>query len=124
MSVSNWHDLRCRLFRRWLRVCTCLCYWHHHCILHLRGLSARRAFLLQFFDGVWAVLNKDHSVVGFQPAPQLDVNLTLHIHEHQASCEPDGHHNEFCPKWPFEDTFEIETLCYTLNIKHCFSNVY
>lgn len=124
LSVSNRHDIRCRLFRCRLAVCTCLCYWHHHCILHLWGLSAQGAFLLQFFDGVWAVLNKDHSVVGFQPAPQLDVNLTLHVHEDQASCESNGHHDEFGPKWPFEDTFETETLCYTLNVKHWVSVMY
>ena len=110
LSLSNWHDLRCRFFSCRLRVCTCLCYWHHHCILDVRGLSARRGVLLQFFGGVWAVLNKDHSVVGFQPAPQLNINLTLHVHEDQAACESNGHHNKFCPKWPFKDTFEIKCL--------------
>lgn len=110
LSPSNWHDLRCHFFSCQLRVCTCLCYWHHHRILDIRALSARRVLLLQFFGGVWAVLNKDHSVVGFQPAPQLNINLTLHVHEDEASCESNGHHHEFCPKRPFEDTLEIKHL--------------
>ena len=83
----------------------CLQRGHRPSVLGVHAHGAR-AVLLRPLGCVRAVLHEDHAVVGLQPAPQLHVDLALYIHEDQTSCEADGHHNQLCPKWPFEDTFQ------------------
>lgn len=106
-APSHGDDFRGAAIRRGQRARTRLQHRHDHSILEVRVYRTRAALLL-FFGSVRAILHEDHSVVGLQPAPQLDVGLTLYVHEDETACEADGHHNQFRPKRPFKDAFEIK----------------
>lgn len=80
---------------------------HCPCGLGVRARLARAA-PVRPLGGVWAVLHKDHTIVGLEPAPELDVDFALNIHEDQAPCEANGHHHQLGPKRPLKDTLETE----------------
>lgn len=58
-------------------------------------LGAVQAFL-------WAVLHRDDAVEGLEAAPQLQVDLTLDVHEDEATREADGHHDQLGPEGPLQ----------------------
>lgn len=51
-----------------------------------------------------AVLHSDDAVEGLEAAPQLQVDFTLDVHEDEAACEADGHHDQLCPEGPLQHT--------------------
>lgn len=92
-------------------VVLCLCVLGRVCV---RLRRPERLFILQvglqkrglikniLFTGLWAVLHVYYSVVGLESLPQLDVDLALHVHEHQSASEAYGHHHQLGPKRPFQ----------------------
>ena len=93
-------------------VLLCLCVLGWVCVRQGRGqsflvlqtgLHQRRLLQSQLFAGVGAVLDVYDPVVRLESPPQLDVDLTLHVHEHQAPREADGHHHQLGPERPLED---------------------
>lgn len=61
------------------------------------GLRVVQAFL-------GAVLHSDDTVEGLEAAPQLQVDFTLDVHEDEATCEANGHHNQLGPEGPLQHT--------------------
>ena len=57
---------------------------------------------MQVFLG--AVLHSDDAVEGLEAAPQLQVDLTLDVHENEATGEADGHHDQLGPEGPLQYT--------------------
>lgn len=51
-----------------------------------------------------AVLHSDDAVEGLEATPQLQVDLTLDVHEDEAACEAYGHHNQLGPEGPLQHT--------------------
>jgi hypothetical protein len=47
-------------------------------------------------------LDHDLLVVRAPLLTQAEVHLTLHVHEHQAAREPDGHHDQLGPEGPLQ----------------------
>ncbi len=92
-------------------VVLCLCVLGRVCV---RLRRPERFFILQvvlqkrgliknvLFTGLWAVLHIYYSVVGLESLPQLDVDLALHVHEHQSASEAYSHHHQLGPKRPFQ----------------------
>lgn len=35
----------------------------------------------------------------------MNVDLALDVHEHQSTCEADGHHHQFGPERPLQDSW-------------------
>lgn len=106
-APSNRDDFGRGALCRWQWIWTCLRHRHNHGIFDFR-VHITWEVLLQFVGSVWAILHKDDTVVGLQPTPQLNVDFTLYVHEDETSREANGHHNQFCPKWPFQHTCETE----------------
>lgn len=55
---------------------------------------------------LWAVLHSYDAVEGLEAAPQLQVDFTLDVHEDEAACEANGHHNQLGPEGPLQYTCE------------------
>lgn len=51
---------------------------------------------------VGAVVHVDDAVEGHEAAPQLQVDLTLDVHEDEAACEAYGDHNQLGPEGPLQ----------------------
>ena len=54
---------------------------------------------------LWAVLHGDDAVEGLEAAPQLQVDFTLDVHEDEATCRANGHHNQLGPEGPLQHTW-------------------
>lgn len=55
---------------------------------------------MQLFVG--AVLHSDDAVEGLEAVPQLQVDLTLDVHEDEAASEANGHHDQLSPEGPLQ----------------------
>lgn len=104
-------------------VILCLCVLGRVCVrlrryksLFVLQVGLQKRGLIKNFDftGLWAILHVYYSVVGLESPPQLDVDLALHVHEHQSACEADGHHHQLGPKRPFQYPL-FDLLCCAVN---------
>lgn len=47
-------------------------------------------------------MNIDHSIVGLESLPQLQVDFALNIHKKKSSSEANGHDHQLSPKGPLQ----------------------
>ncbi|MEQ2293097.1 hypothetical protein AMECASPLE_029684 [Ameca splendens] len=86
---------------------------HGHVRVHLWSDWDLNSFVLPVGEGgvpslrvvqvlLWAVLHRDDAVEGLEAAPQLQVDFALDVHEDDAACEADAHHNQLGPEGPLQ----------------------